>query len=437
MTIQQTLLDRLNRREARVSIVGLGYVGLPLAVEFAEAGFTVIGLDVSREKVESLNRGESYIMDIPTERLKPLVANGKFHATTDYTDLRDVDTVSICVPTPLTKTKDPDMSYVVNSVEAIAQVCHAGLLVVLESTTYPGTTEELIVPRLAEAGFTVGENVFVSFSPERIDPGNPRFGVRNTPKVVGGVTPACTEVTVALYQSAVDRVIPVTSPTSAEMVKLLENTFRAVNIGLVNEMAIMCDRLGVDVWEVIQAAASKPFGFMPFYPGPGLGGHCIPIDPLYLSWKLKTLNYNARFIELASEINTSMPLYVVDKVTDALNDDSKSVRGSTVVVLGVAYKRDVNDVRESPALDILGLLEEKGAKVLYHDPYIPQVRLEHNEIMRSTPYSEALLESADCVVIVTDHSNMDYQHVLDHSKLVVDTRHVTPPRKGRARVVLL
>lgn len=437
MTHQQQLLNRLQNREARVGIVGLGYVGLPLAVEFAEAGFSVIGLDVSRDKVDSLNRGESYILDIPTERLRPLVKSGKLCATTEYADLRQVDTVSICVPTPLTKTKDPDMSFVVNSVDEIAKVCHEGMLVVLESTTYPGTTEEIILPRLANNGFRVGENVFIAFSPERIDPGNPKYGVRNTPKVVGGMTPACTEVAVALYSTAIDRVIPVSSPTSAEMVKLLENTFRAVNIGLVNEMAMMCDKLGVDVWEVIQAAATKPFGFMPFYPGPGLGGHCIPIDPLYLSWKLKTLNYNARFIELASEINTSMPLYVMDKITDALNDDGKAVRGSKVVVLGVAYKRDVNDVRESPALDVLGLLQEKGAQVMYHDPYVPHIRLEGDASLDSIPYSEDLLESSDCVVIITDHTSINYQHVLDHCRLVVDTRHVTPQYKGKARVVPL
>ncbi len=437
MTIQEQLLDRLKQRQARVGIVGLGYVGLPLAVEFAEAGFSVIGLDVSQDKVDSLNRGESYILDIPTARLKPLVEKGKLCATTSYEDLRQADTVSICVPTPLTKTKDPDMSFVIDSVSAIAAICHEGMLIVLESTTYPGTTEEVILPRLAHNGFRVGENVFVAFSPERIDPGNPKYGVRNTPKVVGGVTPKCTQVAVELYSTAVDKVVPVSSPTAAEMVKLLENTFRAVNIGLVNEMAMMCDKLGVDVWDVIQAASSKPFGFMPFYPGPGLGGHCIPIDPLYLSWKLKSLNYNARFIELASEINTSMPLYVMDKVTNALNDDSKSVRGSKVLVLGVAYKRDVNDLRESPALDVLALLHEKGAQVMYHDPYVPQLRLEGDMLMHSETYSDALLESVDCVVIVTDHTNMDYQHVLDHSKLIVDTRHVTPPRTGKARVVLL
>lgn len=439
MSYKQQLLDRLNNRTARVGIVGLGYVGLPLAVEFAEAGFSVVGVDLSKDKVKSLNRGESYVPDVPTERLKPLVQNGRFCATTEYADLSQADTVSICVPTPLRKTKDPDMSFIIESVNEIAKICHEGMLVVLESTTYPGTTEEIILEKLIGNGFHVGENVFIAFSPERIDPGNPQYGVRNTPKVVGGITPACSEVTQALYGTAVDKIIPVSSPTAAEMVKLLENTFRAVNIGLVNEMALMCDKLGIDVWEVIQAASSKPFGFMPFYPGPGLGGHCIPVDPHYLSWKLKTLNYNARFIELASEINTSMPLYVMTKITDSLNDEGKAVRGSKVVVLGVAYKRDVNDVRESPALDVLGLLQEKGANVVYNDPYIPHVRLEgeHYHDMDSTPYSEELLESADCVVVVTDHTNYDWQHILDHCKLIVDTRHVTPPRTGKARIVLL
>ncbi|MCC6801776.1 MAG: nucleotide sugar dehydrogenase, partial [Anaerolineae bacterium] len=330
-----------------------------------------------------------------------------------------------------------DMSYVIDAVNAIMEICHEGMLIILESTTYPGTTEEIILPRLASNGFQVGENVFVAFSPERIDPGNKSYGVRNTPKVVGGFTPHCTEVTVALYSTAIDRVVPVSSTAAAEMVKLLENTFRSVNIGLVNEMALMCDKLGVDVWEVIGAATSKPFGFMPFYPGPGLGGHCIPIDPLYLSWKMKTLNYTARFIELASEINTSMPVYVTEKVSAALNDERKAVRGSTVVVLGVAYKRDIDDVRESPALDVIGLLEKRGANVVFHDPYVAKVRLENDAIMERTDYSDALLENADCVVIVTDHSAYDWQHVLDHSRLVVDTRHATVPLTGKARVVTL
>jgi UDP-N-acetyl-D-glucosamine dehydrogenase len=437
MIHKQTLLDRLANREARVGIVGLGYVGLPLAVEFAEAGFNVMGLDVSQSKVDQINRGESYIPDIPTSRIQPLVASGKLCATTTYEDLRTADTISICVPTPLRKTKDPDMSYVVESMEALAKVCHEGMLIVLESTTYPGTTTELIQPRLEQEGFYAGKNVFIAFSPERIDPANKHYNVRNTPKVVGGITPDCTEVTVALYHTAVDTVVPVSSPTSAEMVKLLENTFRAVNIGLVNEMALMCDKLGIDVWEVIEAAKTKPFGFMPFYPGPGLGGHCIPIDPHYLSWKLKTLNYTARFIELASEINTSMPLYVVSKVTDALNDEGKAVRGSRIVVLGTAYKRDVDDVRESPALDILSLLKHKGADVAYHDPYVPHLRLEDEIQIESSEYSEALLQRADCVVIVTDHTSYDWQHVVNHSPLIIDTRNTTSKVSGKARIVSL
>jgi UDP-N-acetyl-D-glucosamine dehydrogenase len=435
MTIIQTLLDRLSSREAKIGIVGLGYVGLPLAVEFAEAGFSVIGLDVTAEKVKQLNAGSSYIPDVPTEQIKRLVESGKLCATTSYDDLRQADAISICVPTPLRKTKDPDMSYVIQAVDAIAAISHAGLLVVLESTTYPGTTEEIIVPRLVNNGFHIGEDVFVAFSPERIDPANAHYGVRNTPKVVGGVTPACTEAVKALYSAAVDTVVPVSSPTVAEMTKLLENTFRAVNIGLVNELALMCDRLKIDVWEVIDAAKTKPFGFMPFYPGPGLGGHCIPVDPHYLSWKLKTLNYTARFIELASEINTSMPLYVLDKIMNGLNDEGKAVRGSKIVVLGVAFKRNVDDVRESPALDVLTLLHEKGADVCYHDPYVPTLRLEDNMRMTSSPYSNALLDEADCVVIITDHSNYDWQHVVDHSRLIVDTRHATAGRGGKARVI--
>lgn len=437
MSIKDTLLSRLQNREARLSIVGLGYVGLPLAVEFAEVGFNVIGLDIDAKKVDLLNKGESYIPDIPTERLKPLVEQGKLCATTDYADLKQVDTINICVPTPLRKTKDPDMSYIINSIDAIAEIAHDGMLIILESTTYPGTTQEVIRPRLEEKGFVVGETIFIAFSPERIDPGNQRFNVHNTPKVVGGVTDNCAQAASALYSTAIEKVVTVTDPTTAEMVKLLENTFRAVNIGLVNEMAVMCDKLGIDTWEVIAAAATKPFGFMPFYPGPGLGGHCIPVDPHYLSWKLKTLNYTARFIELASEINTSMPLYVIDKVVSALNDQAKAVRGSNIVVLGVAYKRDIDDVRESPALDVIGLLMHKGANVKYHDPYVPSIRLEHDARMHSDAYSAALLEAADCVVIITDHGWYDWQHVLDHSALVVDTRHATAAFTGRAEVVSL
>ncbi|MCU0511318.1 MAG: nucleotide sugar dehydrogenase [Anaerolineae bacterium] len=439
MSYQETLLRRIHLREAKLAVIGAGYVGLPLAVEFAAAGFQVMALDVDARKVEAINRGENYIDDVPPATLRTLVQQGRLKATTQYADLEHMDAISICVPTPLRKTRDPDMSYILQAIEGIAGIARAGMLVVLESTTYPGTTEELIAPRLAARGLTVGSDVFVAFSPERIDPGNATFGVRNTPKVIGGMTAACQAVTLALYETAVTTVVPVSSPTAAEMVKLLENTFRAVNIGLVNEMALICDKLNIDVWEVIRAASSKPFGFMPFYPGPGLGGHCIPVDPHYLSWKLKTLNYTTRFIELASEINTAMPVYVVDKVTAALNDEAKAVRGSQIVVLGVAYKPNVNDVRESPALDILELLRQKGAHVHYHDPHVPQVRLEgeHPLTLTGAAYSAALLHEADCVVVVTHHSFYDWQHVTQHSRLIVDTRHVTVGLAGSARVVTL
>lgn len=437
MTHKQNLLRKIERHTAVIGIVGLGYVGLPLAVEFAEVGFRVIGLDVQQSKVDELNAGRSYIEDIPSERLAPLVTAGKLTATTSYDDLSETDAISICVPTPLRKTRDPDMSFIIQASQSISEICHAGMLIVLESTTYPGTTEEIILPEIIKNQLTVGEDVFIAFSPERIDPGNKHYTVHNTPKIVGGITPNCTEVAQALYASAIDQIIPVSSPTAAEMVKLLENTFRQVNIGLVNEMALMCDKLGIDVWEVINAAATKPFGFMAFYPGPGLGGHCIPIDPLYLSWKLKTLNYTARFIELANEINTSMPLYVLDKITDALNNQEKAVRGSTVVILGVAYKRDVNDVRESSALDIISLLRQKGADVVYHDPHVPEIRLENDSKMNCVPYSTELLNNADCVVIVTDHTLFNWQEITDHSSVIVDTRHVINEIEGNAQVITL
>lgn len=440
---KQQLLDRITHRTAKIGIIGLGYVGLPLAVAFAEAGFEVIGLDVDQKKVDSLNAGQSYIPDVSTAQVAALVRpapnRGVLRATASYADLRGVDAVSICVPTPLRKTKDPDMSYVVNATAELAKVAQPGMLIVLESTTYPGTTEEILVTRLKEQGLNVGENVFIAFSPERIDPGNKHYGVKNTPKVVGGVTPDCKDAVTAYYATVADKVVSVSSPTAAEMVKLLENTFRAVNIGLVNEVALMCDKLGIDVWEVINAASSKPFGFMPFYPGPGLGGHCIPIDPLYLSWKLKTLNYNARFIELASEINTAMPLHVISKVADALNDDTKAVRGSRIAVLGAAYKKDVDDVRESPALDIIQLLAERGAMVSYNDPYVPSVRLEHGKIMQSVELTSVWLKAADCVVIVTNHSAYDYRWIIENSSLIVDTRNATAPHVGvlGARIVKL
>lgn len=434
---KQQLLERLHNRSAKVGVIGMGYVGLPLAIEFAHAGYTVVGLDVLPDKVDKLNAGISYIPDVPTDELAPLVKAGKMRATTSYDDLADADVISICVPTPLRKTKDPDMSCVISAADEVAKVCHPGMLVVLESTTYPGTTEEVIVPRLLGNGLTAGENVFIAFSPERVDPGNPTYGVRNTPKVVGGVTPACGEVVTALYEPAVNKVIVVSSPTAAEMVKLLENTFRAVNIGLVNEMAIMCQRLGIDVWEVIEAAKSKPFGFMPFYPGPGLGGHCIPIDPLYLSWKLRALNYTARFIELASEINTSMPYHVVKMVMEALNEAGKALNGARVGILGMAYKRDIDDVRESPALDVHELLEEKGAIVSFNDPHVASVRLSGERVAKGVVLTAEWLSAQDCVVIVTDHSVYDPAFLLEHARLIVDTRNKIGARTGKAKVVRL
>ena len=417
------LEERIRGGEARVGTMGLGYVGLPLSVEFASAGLTVTGFDLSGGKVGSVNRGESYIKDVTSDRLAPLVRSGRLRATTDFAELASCDAIIICVPTPLGKTKDPDLSMVVDAARSIATHLRQGQLVVLESTTYPGTTEELILPILAEKGMAVGESFFLAFSPERVDPGNARFHTRNTPKIIGGVTPRCTAVARALYGKAIDTVIPVSSTRAAEMVKLLENTFRSVNIGLVNEVALMCGRLGVDVWEVIDAAASKPFGFMPFYPGPGLGGHCIPIDPFYLSWKLKELNYRARFIELAGEINSEMPEHVCDRIAEALNGQERSVKGSDVLIVGVAYKRDIDDVRESPALDILRILHNRGARVSYNDPYVAEVRL-NGTTLRSADLIPAV-RKAHVVAIVTDHSSYSYKEIVDAAKQVVDTRNAT------------
>jgi UDP-N-acetyl-D-glucosamine dehydrogenase len=414
---------KIRAGQARVGTVGLGYVGLPLSVEFASAGLPVVGFDLSEEKIAAINRGTSYIKDVSDDKVAACVAAGRLRASTDMSGLSDCDAVIICVPTPLSKTKDPDLSMVVEAAKAIATRLREGQLVVLESTTYPGTTEELILPLLAERGFEVGKQFFLAFSPERVDPGNPRFNTRNTPKIIGGVTPACTAVAQALYSRAIENVIPVSSTQTAEMVKLLENTFRSVNIGLVNEVALMCDRLKVDVWEVIEAAATKPFGFMPFFPGPGLGGHCIPIDPLYLSWKLKTLNYRARFIELAGEINSEMPEHVCGLVADALNDQRKSVKGSRVLVLGVTYKKDIDDVRESPALDVLNLLEARGAEVAYSDPYVPELAL-NGRTLRSVDALEAARKS-DAVVVVTDHSRVPYREIVAAAPVVVDTRNAT------------
>ncbi len=424
------LLSKAKDRTALFGIVGLGYVGLPLAMELVRAGFRVLGFDISKRVVDGLNAGRSHIQDISSDTLAKAVAAGKFSATTDLSRLSEPDAISIAVPTPLSKTKDPDVSYVLSATESIKKTLRRGQLVILESTTYPGTTRELMLPALESTGLKVGEDFFLAFSPERVDPGNPKYNTRNTPKVVGGITPNCLQVTVALYEPAIEQVVTVSSTEAAELVKILENTFRSVNIGLVNEMAIVCDKLGVDVWEVIDAAATKPFGFMKFTPGPGVGGHCIPLDPHYLAWKMRTLNYRTRFIELAGEINAEMPEYWVARVADRLNDQGKAVRGSTVLVLGVAYKKDVDDIRESPALDVIRLLEQRGAIVKYHDPHVPQLHEDGVEL-ESIPLTADMLHGTDCVIVVTDHAGLDYPLVAREAKLVVDTRHALPAATRR------
>jgi UDP-N-acetyl-D-glucosamine dehydrogenase len=435
--MKQQLLTRIHDRTAVVGIVGLGYVGLPLAMEFAKAGFKVIGFDVSTRVCDLLMSGKSHIQDVPSAEVAQMVRAGRFEATADEARLGECDAISIAVPTPLGKTRDPDMSYVNAATETIARNAHAGMLIVLESTTYPGTTREVMQPRIEAVGLTVGADVFLAFSPERVDPGNAVWHTKNTPKVVGGITPACTEVAMALYGSCIDTPVAVGSTEAAELVKLLENTFRSVNIGLVNEMAIVCDKLGVNVWEVIDAAATKPFGFMKFTPGPGIGGHCIPLDPHYLAWKMRTLNYKTRFIDLASEINSSMPDFVVEKISHALNEERKAVNGSRVLVLGVAYKKNIDDMRESPALDVMRLLEERGAVVEYHDPFVASFREDGHE-RRSVELTAERLAAADAVVIVTDHDGVDYQAVMDAASLVVDTRNASAKtRTSRARVVSL
>ncbi|HAF61114.1 MAG TPA: UDP-N-acetyl-D-glucosamine dehydrogenase [Anaerolineaceae bacterium] len=422
MNHAKELITKFEDKSAHIGVLGLGYVGLPLAVVFAQAGFEVTGIDPVEEKVKSLGQGKSYVLDVPDETIKMLTASGKLKATTDFSVLKDLDAVSICVPTPLRKTGDPDLSFIISVTDSLKQYVHPGMAVVLESTTYPGTTRELLKTKLTEGNeLKVGEDLFLAFSPERVDPGRIDFTTINTPKVIGGITPACLEVTTSWYGQALEKVVPVSSAEVAEMAKLLENTFRMINIGLVNEMAIMCDRLGVDIWEVIDAASTKPFGFMKFQPGPGLGGHCIPIDPLYLSWKLKTLNYSTRFINLASEINTGMPRFTVTKIQDALNTQKKPINGSKILVLGVAYKPDIDDLRESPALDIIHLLQEKGAQVQYHDPFIPAIH--HDELrMQSVADFDKAVKEADCVVIVTNHSLYDYADILKNARLIFDAR---------------
>ncbi len=433
------LRERIRDRGARIGIIGLGYVGLPLALEFARAGFRVTGIEVDPRKVEALGAGRSYIEDVPPEQVKEASARGLFSATGDFGVVEELDAVIICVPTPLRKTRDPDISYIVSALDQVAPRIHRGMIVVLESTSYPGTTEEVLQPRLEESGLKAGRDFFLAFSPERVDPGNKKFGIRNTPKVVGGVTRACGRMAAELYGQAVDTVVPVSSARAAEMIKLLENTFRSVNIALVNEIALICDRLRLDVWEVIDAAGTKPFGFMRFYPGPGLGGHCIPIDPHYLSWKLRTLDYQARFIELAAEINGQMPQHVLGRVVDALNKKRKALMGSKVLIVGVAYKKDTSDTRESPALDLMRLLAERGAKVRYHDPFVPELpEGPQGPRSRSVPMTRTALRSFDCAVVVTNHSDIDYQRLVDGSRVVVDTRAATRRvRRGRSKVIPL
>jgi len=420
------LKEKLSRRQARIGVIGLGYVGLPLAVEFAKDGFDVTGFDVDGTKVAEINAGRSYILDVKTADVAACVTAGRLRATTDMSKLGEMDAVDICVPTPLRKTKDPDMSYVVSAAEEIAKYIHPGMLIVLESTTYPGTTAEVLQPMFEARGLTVGEGFYLAFSPERVDPANEKFNTRNTPKVVGGTTPACSEVAAALYSAAVDTVVPVSSTQVAEMVKLLENTFRAVNIGLVNEIALMCHRMNIDVWEVIDAAKTKPFGFMPFYPGPGLGGHCIPIDPFYLSWKAKQSGFECRFIELAGHVNGSMPEYVVERISEALNTCRKAINGSRIHLFGIAYKKDVSDMRESPALDILQLLHRRGAELSYTDPYVPSLK-EGAVCLRSVAEDE--VSGVDCAVIATDHKAFNYANMPGRFPLVMDTRNAL---KGNA-----
>ncbi len=427
MSTKENLIKKLKDKKASIGILGLGYVGLPLAVVFAQAGFHVTGIDPDSRKVDSLKKGISYIPDVKTETIDKLVKSGMLTATTDFSVLKEMDAVSICVPTPLRQTGDPDMSFIISATEEMAKYMHKGIVVVLELTTYPGTTRELLLPKLGiERGLTIGEDWFLAFSPERVDPGREDYTTINTPKVMGGVTEACGEVATAWYEGAIKTVHSVSSAEAAEMAKLLENTFRMINIGLVNELAIMCERLGVDVWEVIDAAATKPFGFMKFTPGPGLGGHCIPIDPLYLSWKMKSFSYNARFIELASEINTNMPRYVVSRIMEALNDRSKAVKGSKILIFGAAYKPDIDDVRESPALDVIGLLKQKGAEVEYHDPFIPHI---HHETdgwqMDSVRDMMKSVKEADAVVIITNHTEYDYKAIVESAKFVFDSRNAT------------
>ena len=433
----EILREKLEARTARVSVVGLGYVGLSLAVELAKAGIVVRGVDLDLERVSLLNRGETYLVDVPAETLAPLVASGRLSGSTSFEETSGSDAVIICVPTPLRKSKEPDISYILSAVESLLPYLHPGQLMVLESTTYPGTTEEVVLPRLQQNGLVIGSDFFLAFSPERVDPGNKKHTTATIPKVVGGVTPACTALAAALYRQVTRTVFEASSPRVAETAKLLENTFRSVNIALANELAFACRKIGVDPWEVIEAAATKPFGFMPFYPGPGIGGHCIPVDPLYLSWKVRLTGYEAQFIALADQINRAMPEHVVNLVGEALNDHGRSIKNSSVLVMGVTYKPDVNDIRESPALEIIEMLERKGAQVSYADPYAPQLLIEGTKLT-AVEASAANVGAADCVLILTNHTSFDYSMIASRAKLVVDTRNALRAyRQAHAQIVTL
>jgi UDP-N-acetyl-D-glucosamine dehydrogenase len=421
---------KIQDRTAKIGVIGLGYVGLPLAIEFVQAGFNVVGIDIDKNKINLINSGENYIKDVNSKLLKKAVKENKFSATTDFSIVQNLDSISICVPTPLNKQKDPDISFIISVMDKIKNYIHRDMIIILESTTYPGSTKELILPYIQDNGFDIGKNFFLCFSPERIDPGNKDFNTSNTPKVIGGITKKCTKIGASIYETIVNKVITVSSTETAEMVKLLENTFRAINIGLANEIAIMCEKLGVNVWEVIDAAATKPFGYMKFSPGPGLGGHCIPIDPHYLSWKLKTLDYEARFIQLAGEVNTNMPNHILKLISSNLNKLHKSLNGSKILIIGVAYKKDIDDTRESPALDIIQLLVNAGAKIDYHDTYVPRLRYNDISIDSIINLESQKLNSYDACVIVTDHSNIDYEMIYDNSQLIIDTRNVFYSKSG-------
>lgn len=431
-----SLLNKIKSKDIKIGIIGMGYIGLSLAVEFAKNGFKVIGIDIDKDKINKLNRGKSYILDVEDNILLNLIKNKTLTATNDYNILKELNAIIICVPTPLSKTKTPDISYIIAALKEVKKYLQKSQIIILESTTYPGTTREIILPELESTGLKAGKDFFLAFSPERIDPGNKKYTIKNTPKVIGGITPTCTELSKTLYKQIIDNVVPVSSAESAEITKLLENTFRAVNIALANEIAIMANKLDVNVWEIIDAASTKPYGFMSFYPGPGIGGHCIPIDPIYLSWKLKTLNYNAKFIELASSINSYMPNYVIEKIINILNKYKKSVNDSKILILGIAYKKDINDYRESPALEIMEKLYNLGAQIYYNDEYIPELYFKNKEIY-STKLNKKILTKADCVVIITDHSYYDYKWIVENASVILDTRNATEHIKNRKKIIKL